>query len=138
MALKNGDNFTAMTKPTKPKTPPVPVAPAPTFEEGLIVGLLMARGSFTGDRHHPRLSINIGDLETLQWIKSRIGGTIAGPYNQVGRRPHYAYQLSGSALAPIMELLGAYMPTGAQRTRYGAWIAKYWPADKATSKLSAN
>lgn len=115
-----------MTKPTKPKTPPVPVAPTPTFEDGLIVGLLMGRGSFTGDRNQPRISILIvNDLEMLQWIKSRIGGTISGPH-QDRTMQRYMWQLSGAALQPVIELLSAYMPTGLQRTKYLAWIERYW------------
>lgn len=116
-----------MTKPLKTKTAPVPVAPGPTFEEGMIVGLLMARGSFTGDKHQPRLAILSNDLVMLQWIKSRIHGTVSGPYEQKGRAPHHMYQLSGQALQPVIELLSAWMPTGNQRTRYLAWLAKYWP-----------
>lgn len=104
---------------------PLATPTGPTFEEGLIVGLLMARGSFTGDKHMGRLAILSGDLEMLQWIKSRINGTISGPYSQKGRKPHYMYQLSGTALQPVIELLSAYMPTGNQRTRYLAWITKY-------------
>jgi hypothetical protein len=115
-----------MTKPTKPKTPPVPVAPPPTFEEGLIVGLLMARGSFTGDRYMGRLSILGNDLEMLQWLRSRIGGTISGPFADRDRNPRHMYQLSGAALQPVIELLSAYMPTGLQRTKYLKWIERYW------------
>ena len=114
-----------MTKPTKPKTPPVPVAPLPTFEQGLIVGLLMARGSFTGDKHQPRIAIRGNDIDLLNWIKSRIGGTVAGPYNQPNRAPFFAYQISGAALMPVMELIAGWMPSGPQRKKYEAWIEKH-------------
>lgn len=97
----------------------------PTFEEGLIVGLLMARGSFTGDKKCGRLSILSTDHEMLLWIKSRIKGSISGPYHQAGRSSHYMYQLSGPSLHPVIEILSTHMPTGNQRTRYLAWLAKY-------------
>lgn len=93
----------------------------------MIVGLLMARGSFTGDKHQPRISVRGTDVELLLWIKSRVGGTIAGPYHQTGRNPFWAYQLTGKALAPVMELIAAYMPTVPQRKKYLAWVARYWP-----------
>lgn len=85
----------------------------------------MARGSFTGDKHQPRIAIRGNDIDLLNWIKSRIGGTIAGPYSQPNRAAFYHYQLSGAAMLPVIELIGTHMPATPQRVRFQAWIAKY-------------
>lgn len=114
-----------MAKPTKPKTPPTPVVLNPPFESGIVVGILMARGSFTGDKHQPIIAIRGNDPDLLKWIRSRIGGTISGPYNTAGRAPFYHYQISGQPLLPVMELIAAHMPSTGQRKKYLDWVSKH-------------
>lgn len=114
-----------MTKPTKPKTPPAPVTPPPTFNDGVIVGLLMARGSFTGDKHMPRIMLRGTDLELLEWLRQTIGGTISGPYEQAGRADFHQYQISGAPLAKVVNTLYAHMPQVPQRGRFLNWLMKH-------------
>ena len=96
------------------------------FDVGFAMGLIVAEGSFTGDRRQPSLEIKLHrrDIEPLEQLQRVMGGRIFGPYAHGGRNL-YAYMLRGRELKDAMPLLQRHLPPSWKRVQFEAWRTKY-------------
>jgi len=96
------------------------------FELGYVMGLIVGEGSFTGDRHHPALSVKLHqrDPEPLRSLLTALGGRIYGPYHHDGRR-YLLYFLRGPALRQAIPLFLAHLPPSWKRSQFLAWAVRY-------------
>jgi hypothetical protein len=72
----------------------------PSFELGLLLGVLMREGHFGGDRLQPQVTVrlHVRHKPLLDWLLDRCpGGRLYGPYEYDGRR-FYQLMIRGNAL----------------------------------------
>jgi hypothetical protein len=86
------------------------------FESGVLVGVLIGEGSFTGDRNRPAVSIKMSERHTpmLRWFEARVPGSrLTGPYHypdpkQPRRQPQVILRIAArglrESLIPLLEL----------------------------------
>ncbi len=81
------------------------------FEEGLLIGLLLAEGHFGGDGKQPHITIRRHVLHEplLRWLATRVPGSrLYGPYRHGGRN-YFQWMARGSALTDfLIPLLDRY------------------------------
>jgi hypothetical protein len=96
------------------------------FDLGYAMGLIVAEGSFTGDREQPSVELKSHrkDVEPLEHLQRVLGGRIFGPYAHGGRHL-YAYMLRGSALKNALPTFERHLPQSWKRAQFDAWRAKY-------------
>lgn len=96
------------------------------FGLGYAMGLVVAEGSFTGDRQQPSLEIRLHrrDIEPLEHVRRILGGRVFGPYVHGGRHL-YAYMLRGRELRDALPILQQYLPPGWKRAQFEVWRAKH-------------
>lgn len=96
------------------------------FALGYAMGLIVAEGSFTGDRQQPSLEVKMHrrDVEPLDLLQKTLGGRIFGPYAHGGRNL-YAYMLRGRELKQALPVIQAHLPPSWKRVQFEAWRAKY-------------
>lgn len=96
------------------------------FGLGYALGLVVAEGSFTGDRTQPSLEVKAHrrDLEPLEHLQRTFGGRIFGPYAHGGRNV-YAYMLRGADLRTALPAIQEHLPPSWKRTQLEAWRVKY-------------
>ena len=80
-----------------------------SYDEGLIVGILISHGSFGGDGRQPQVSLklHVRHQNLLEWLVSRLPDSrLYGPYNH-GNRNYFQWSIRGRALAehlvPLLE-----------------------------------
>ena len=76
------------------------------YERGVIVGLIIGEGSFTGDGRRPQLAIgmHVRHEHLLRWLVEKVPGSrLYGPYHH-GGRDFMRWMLRGRALR-------AFLPT---------------------------
>lgn len=74
------------------------------FEEGFLVGVLVASGHFGGDGRQPQVTLRMHtDHEALfRWIVQRFpGGALYGPYHHAGRS-YFQWMARGSFLREVL------------------------------------
>jgi hypothetical protein len=98
----------------------------PEFALGYAMGLIVAEGSFTGDRQQPSLEIRMHrrDLDPLENVQRLLGGRIFGPYAH-GGRSLYVYMLRGRELKDALPVIQEHLPRSWKRIQFDAWRAKY-------------
>ncbi len=109
------------------------------FERGVVVGLLVAQGSFGGDGRTPQvtLKMHVRHEDLLRWLHARFPRTkLYGPYEH-GDRRFFQWTARGRALVqdvlPVLEQAEA-LDAHAQarlalmRERYGDAIARHHAA----------
>lgn len=96
------------------------------YEQGLIAGLIMGSGSWTGDRQQGWLAIKARqeDPEPAATLHRLLGGHLYGPYHHGGRH-YYFWRLQGRDLMAALPLFDQLLPEGETRRRYLAWKEKY-------------
>jgi hypothetical protein len=96
------------------------------FDLGYAMGLIVAEGSFTGDRQQPSLEVKLHrrDMEPLEHLQRMLGGRIFGPYARGGRNL-YAYMLRGRELREAVPILTQHLPQSWKRIQFEEWRAKY-------------
>ena len=96
------------------------------FAVGYAMGLIVAEGSFTGDRQQPSLEIKMHrrDIAPLEHLQRILGGRIFGPYAHGGRNL-YAYMLRGRELRHALPMIEAHLPLSWKRSQFESWRAKY-------------
>ena len=73
---------------------------ATTFEEGLLVGLLIGEGHFGGDGRQPQITLRMHERHEalFRWLETTFqGGRLYGPYDHGGRR-YYQWMARGAYL----------------------------------------
>jgi hypothetical protein len=90
------------------------------------MGLIVAEGSFTGDRKQPSLEIRLHrrDLAPLERVQRMLGGRIFGPYSHGGRHL-YVFMLRGNELRAALPTLTTHLPPSWKRVQFEAWQTKY-------------
>jgi hypothetical protein len=71
-----------------------------TFEEGLLVGLLVGEGHFGGDGRQPQVTLRMHERHggLFRWLERTFpGGRLYGPYDHGGRR-YYQWMARGAFL----------------------------------------
>ena len=86
----------------------------------LAIGIIVARGSFTGDTKTPTLCVRSEDQRLLQVLLEVFDGKIYGPYKDV-----YAWMLRGSDLQLALPPLLEHMPECNKRDTLINWIKSY-------------
>lgn len=74
------------------------------FDRGLIVGLVIGEGSFTGDGKQAQLAIsmNVRHERLLEYLRNVVPGSkLYGPYHHSGRH-FYRWMARGPALAAFL------------------------------------
>ena len=96
------------------------------FALGYAMGIIVAEGSFTGDRSQPSLEVKLHprDIEPLEHLKRTLGGRIFGPYAHGGRNV-YAYMLRGQDLRSSLSLIDEHLPASWKRAQLESWRLKY-------------
>jgi hypothetical protein len=96
------------------------------FALGYAMGLIVAAGSFTGDRQQPSLEIRMHrrDTEPLENVQQLLGGKIFGPYSHGGRHL-YVYMLRGRELRDALPTIQEHLPNSWKRVQFDAWRSKY-------------
>jgi hypothetical protein len=106
-------------------------------DRGVILGLLIAQGSFGGDARQPQVTLrmHVRHERLLRWLADRVPGSrLYGPYHH-GGRSYFQWMVRGEALA--RELLPVLDPAtvaelddyaaerlGTMTERYGAQISR--------------
>ena len=100
--------------------------PVDEFGLGFAMGLIVAEGSFTGDRQQPSLEIRLHrrDLAPLERVQRLLGGRIFGPYAHGGRN-QYVYMLRGQDLRTALPTIEHRLPPSWKRVQFEAWQLKY-------------
>jgi hypothetical protein len=107
------------------------------FDQGIVVGLLIAGASFGGDGKQPQITVrmHVRHEALFNWLMARFPETrLYGPYHH-GGRSYYQWMVRGTALVrdvlPLLEdrLDGALDEPAAGRfeemcRRYAAYIAR--------------
>ena len=73
---------------------------ASSFDEGLLVGLLIGEGHFGGDGRQPQVTLRMHERHEalFRWLESTFpGGRLYGPYDHGGRR-YYQWMARGAYL----------------------------------------
>ncbi len=101
-------------------------SPVDTFALGYTMGLIVAAGSFTGDRQQPSLEIRMHrrDVDPLESVQRLLGGRIFGPYVHGGRNL-YVYMLRGRQLKEALPVIQQHLPSSWKRLQFDAWRSKY-------------
>jgi hypothetical protein len=103
-------------------------------EEGILVGVLIGEGHFGGDGRQPHVTLrmHVRHEALFQWIVSRFGGRLYGPYHHGGRH-YYQWMARGPFLRErIVPLLDAWLSPeldGHSHERYTAMKARYGIGD---------
>ena len=104
---------------------------APSFETGVLLGVLIAHGHFGGDRLQPQLTLrlHVRHLPLLEWLLDYCpGGRLYGPYAHGGRR-YYQFMVRGNALRfrliPLLDRLPWASIDPHTFSRYQAMKARY-------------
>ena len=106
-------------------------------DRGVVLGLLIAQGSFGGDARQPQVTLrmHVRHARLLRWLADRVPGSrLYGPYHH-GGRSYFQWMVRGEALArellPILEPdavaeLDDYAAErlAAMTERYGAQISR--------------
>jgi hypothetical protein len=105
--------------------------PPTSFEYGLLIGLLVGEGSFGGDARQPQIVVkmHVRHVAIFNWLISRWGGKLYGPYEHDGRR-YYQWMARGQylrrVLVPILDAMltpefdrHSWERYQAMRSRYG-------------------
>lgn len=74
------------------------------FEHGVIVGLLIGEGSFSGDGKQPScaISMHVRHEELLKWVRDRVPGShLYGPYSHDGRH-YFRWMCRGDSLVSLL------------------------------------
>jgi hypothetical protein len=74
------------------------------FDRGVIVGLVLGEGSFSGDGRAPSLTIgmHVRHRELLEWVRDRLpGAMLYGPYHHAGR-DFFRLLVRGPALRHVL------------------------------------
>jgi hypothetical protein len=116
------------------RTPSVPELTE--FERGVVVGLLIGQGSFSGDGKQPQITLRMHTRHEalFAWLMERFPDTrLYGPYDH-GGRSYYQWMARGTALVrdvlPVLDrdldgLDGhAAERLSAMRERYAGFIAR--------------
>lgn len=82
---------------------------ANSFEEGVLLGLLIGEGHFGGDGRQPQVTLrmHVRHQALFEWIEGAFpGGRLYGPYNHDGRR-YFQWMARGAylrdELVPLLE-----------------------------------
>jgi hypothetical protein len=70
-------------------------------DRGVILGLLIAQGSFAGDARQPQVTLrmHVRHERLLRWLADRVPGSrLYGPYHH-GGRSYFQWMVRGEALA---------------------------------------
>ncbi len=100
------------------------------FEYGLLIGLLVGEGYFGGDRKQPQVVVKMHarHLAVFNWLVSRWGGKLYGPYHHDGRH-YYQWMARGQYLKEVLlPILGARMSPELDAhswDRYQAMLDRY-------------
>lgn len=102
------------------------------FDMGYVMGFIVAEGSFSGDRTHPRVAIKqTENLKPLEMCKDMLGGRINGPY-RYKRKDQYTkdqvydiWALDGKQLMKALPLFEKYLPESEKLRRFFEWRKKY-------------
>lgn len=86
----------------------------------LEIGIIVARGSFTGDTKTPALCVRSEDERLLHLLHEAFGGKVYGPYKGV-----YAWMLRGSDLQGALPIIREHMPECNKRDTLISWIKSY-------------
>ena len=105
--------------------------PAPSFEPGVLLGILMGSGHFGGDGLQPQVTLKMHARHKplLDWLLDRCpGGRLYGPYEYAGRR-FYQLMVRGAALrnrlVPLLDALPWAAIDPHSYGRYRAMKAQY-------------
>ncbi len=96
------------------------------FEIGYIIGLIVAEGSFTGDKKQPSLQLRTQqtDPEPIRHVWRIIGGNLFGPYTH-GDRTYSFVILRGEDLKDSLGLFYNHMPECRKRRLFLEWWEKW-------------
>jgi hypothetical protein len=96
------------------------------FEIGYIIGLIVAEGSFTGDKKQPSLQLRTQhtDPEPIRHVWQILGGNLFGPYTH-GNRTYSFVILRGDDLKDSLELFYNHMPECRKRRLFIEWWEKW-------------
>jgi hypothetical protein len=96
------------------------------FERGYVAGLLVAEGSWTGDKTRGCLAVKMHahDPEPIDALRRLLGGATYGPYEHDGRRYPY-WRLDGPDLVYHLPFFDDLLPPSHKREQYLAWKEKY-------------
>jgi hypothetical protein len=104
---------------------------APPFEDGVLVGMLIAQGHFGGDRLQPQVTFRLHARHRplLEWLVDRCpGARLYGPYGHDGRN-YYQFMVRGNALryrlVPLLDRLPWSQIDPHTFARYRAMKARY-------------
>jgi len=82
---------------------------APSFEAGLLVGLLIAAGHLGGDARQPQITLrmHVRHRSLFHWLLGQVPGSrLYGPYRHGGRE-YYQWMARGAAIrdhvAPLLD-----------------------------------
>ena len=107
----------------------------PSFEEGVLLGVLLSAGHFGGDRRnaHVTLKMHVRHEKLLRWLFDRWPmGRLYGPYDHGGRR-YLQLMFRGDALArrliPLLDALPWAEIDDHSHERYLAMKRRYELAD---------
>jgi hypothetical protein len=103
------------------------------FDRGLLVGLLIADGSFGGDGKQPQVTLrmHVRHEAIFRWLVDRFPATrLYGPYHH-GGRSYYQWMARGTALVqeilPVLEQVRVEQLDGHAGERLRAMLERYAP-----------
>lgn len=82
------------------------------FDLGWLCGLLEGDGTFTFDGKHPRISVKMTDLDTVQRAALYLGSNVLGPYapeGSLGDKEVYVAYISGAKARTMMQTIRKHM-----------------------------
>jgi hypothetical protein len=101
------------------------------FDRGVLVGVLVAAGSFGGDGRQPQVSLrmHVRHEALFRWLLARLPDTrLYGPYGHGGRR-YYQWMARGGALVddvlPILERSLKAQVDGHAAARLASMVERY-------------
>ena len=96
------------------------------FDLGLLMGLVIGEGSFTGDKAQPAFQLKFKDdnPEPIRRVHRLVGGALYGPYNH-SDRSYYLLLVRGPALWNLSKLFLEHLPNCKKRNQMLEWWQKY-------------
>lgn len=122
-----------MSPRKKPAQPQTPADKLSDYERGIIAGVLITAGTFSGDKTRGVLSMRTADRARAELMQKLMGGTVNGPYAASGHSSQvYTWLLGGPSLVQWTPFFEQHL-IGDQLNKYTQWRAKYHsPGARAT------
>lgn len=121
-----------MSPRKKSSQPQTPADKLTDFQRGLLTGILITSGTFSGDNLRGLLAMRTTDRARAELLKDFIGGTINGPYKAGQGSEVYTWQIGGPNLVQWTNFFAANL-IGEQLAKYTEWRTKYHsPGARAT------